>query len=118
MRVCTSCGRRISPGSWCDLPLVGEIDNGRERGESLELRNCSCGSTLSKPIGEHAPPSTAPTPAVRPKEVVLIVGCECTRAKGGAASAGCPKCAGQRYIKATFANHAEMEAYAAALGVR
>jgi hypothetical protein len=31
------------------------MDNGREVGELLELRLCSCGTSLTKPIGEHAP---------------------------------------------------------------
>ncbi len=33
------------------------MDNGREKGELIELRNCSCGSTLGEEIGEHEPPS-------------------------------------------------------------
>jgi hypothetical protein len=39
------------------------MDNGRELGELLELRNCpDCCSTIAKPIGEHAPPSLFPSP--------------------------------------------------------
>jgi hypothetical protein len=37
--------------------MVGTMDNGRGVGEFIELRNCSCGSTISKEIGDHAPPS-------------------------------------------------------------
>jgi hypothetical protein len=33
------------------------MDNGRGVGELLELRRCSCGTTLAREIGEHAPPS-------------------------------------------------------------
>jgi hypothetical protein len=40
------------------LRLVGTADNGRGIGELLELRNCTCGSTISRPIGEHQPSST------------------------------------------------------------
>jgi len=44
---------------------VGTADNGRGVGELLELRNCSCGSTLAKPIGEHEPSSSANIKAVK-----------------------------------------------------
>jgi hypothetical protein len=53
----------ISPESWKRLPMVGTMDNGRGVGEFIELRNCSCGSTISKAIGEHAPPSDPLLPA-------------------------------------------------------
>jgi hypothetical protein len=33
------------------------MDNGRGVGELIELRLCSCGSTLAREIGEHEPPS-------------------------------------------------------------
>jgi hypothetical protein len=56
MKLC-ACGRSISPDSWGRLPLLGTTDNGRGIGELLELRNCNCGSTLAKPIGEHRPAS-------------------------------------------------------------
>ncbi len=52
-----SCGRAISKRSWGNLPFIGTMDNGRNAGEVFELRNCSCGSTLASPIGEHAPPT-------------------------------------------------------------
>jgi hypothetical protein len=35
------------------------MDNGRFRGEMLELRLCVCGSSLAVPIGEHPPSSAA-----------------------------------------------------------
>ena len=56
MKVC-ACGRSISPPSWGRLPLLGTMDNGRGVGELIELRLCSCGSTLAREIGEHEPPS-------------------------------------------------------------
>lgn len=39
-----SCGKSFTATEWCLLPLVGVQ---RMPGESLELRNCSCGSTIS-----------------------------------------------------------------------
>jgi hypothetical protein len=54
MKKC-SCGRVLSPDSWSKLPLLGTMDNGRNAGELLELRLCSCGTTLTVPIGEHLP---------------------------------------------------------------
>lgn len=67
------CGRRISRESWPRLPLIGSIDNGRDVGELLELRLCDgCQSTLSVPIGEHAPSSrallVAPAVAAPPRD--------------------------------------------------
>ena len=38
------CDREYDARSWSDLPLVGYQDDGVEH---LELRNCSCGSTLA-----------------------------------------------------------------------
>ncbi|HEY2514001.1 MAG TPA: hypothetical protein VGI39_24210 [Polyangiaceae bacterium] len=55
-----SCGRAISPESWGRLPLIGTADNGRGIGELLELRNCTCGSTVAIAIGIHGPPSSKP----------------------------------------------------------
>jgi hypothetical protein len=58
MKKC-SCGRSYPPESWANLPLLGTMDNGRDVGELLELRMCpSCRTTLTKPIGEHAPSLT------------------------------------------------------------
>jgi hypothetical protein len=54
MKKC-SCGRVISPESWSKLRLLGTMDNGRFVGELLELRLCTCGTSLTIPIGEHAP---------------------------------------------------------------
>lgn len=65
LKVC-ACGRSFTRSTWSALPFVGTADNGRERGELLELRNCLCGSTISIAIGEHAPSSpeaTAPDDA-------------------------------------------------------
>lgn len=54
------CGRIYDSGAWRALEKVGEIDNGREVGERIELRNCACLSTLAWEVGVHAisvPPS-------------------------------------------------------------
>jgi len=42
------CGRQYDSGEWKLLPYVGEIDDEVER---LELRNCSCKSTLAIVLG-------------------------------------------------------------------
>jgi hypothetical protein len=63
-----SCGRSISPDSWGRLPLVGTADNGRGVGELIELRNCICGSTISVPIGVHAPSSSERLPVASKHE--------------------------------------------------
>jgi hypothetical protein len=53
-----SCGRSYLSGSWRALRLIGYIDNGRDAaGEVLELRNCTCGSTIALDFGD-LPPST------------------------------------------------------------
>jgi hypothetical protein len=67
MKSC-ACGRLISPESWGRLRLVGTADNGRGIGELLELRNCSCGSTISQPIGVHGPPSSVHLPVAAERE--------------------------------------------------
>jgi CheY-like chemotaxis protein len=48
------CGRVYDEDTWSALKLVGEIDNGRDVGERLELRQCQCKSTLAWQIGQHA----------------------------------------------------------------
>jgi hypothetical protein len=48
------CGRAYDVETWTQLAKVGEIDNGREVGERMELRNCKCGSTLAWELGKHA----------------------------------------------------------------
>jgi DNA-binding response OmpR family regulator len=48
------CGRRYDRDSWLALRFVGEVDNGREAGERLELRQCLCNSTLAWELGRHA----------------------------------------------------------------
>jgi DNA-binding response OmpR family regulator len=48
------CGRVYDDKTWAALPFVAEMDNGREVGERLELRRCSCRSTLAWQIGSHA----------------------------------------------------------------
>lgn len=50
-----ACGRTFSSESWSALTLIGTMDNGRDAGELFELRQCPCGTTLTLPIGEHAP---------------------------------------------------------------
>jgi hypothetical protein len=49
------CGRTFTAESWTELKSLGTIDNGRHTGELLDLRLCLCGTTLTLPIGEHAP---------------------------------------------------------------
>jgi DNA-binding response OmpR family regulator len=49
-----SCGRIYDWPTWGALQFVGEIDNGREVGERLELRQCVCKTTLAWQIGPHA----------------------------------------------------------------
>lgn len=41
---CTVCQRKYMPGEWTALPFVGYMPAGETR---LELRNCSCCTTLS-----------------------------------------------------------------------
>lgn len=43
MKEC-ACGITYSAEQWADLPLVGE--QRFEDGVTMELRNCSCGSTM------------------------------------------------------------------------
>jgi two-component system response regulator MprA len=47
------CGRAYDAASWSLLPWVGEIDNGMEVGEHIELRDCTCGSMLARELGRH-----------------------------------------------------------------
>lgn len=49
-----SCGRSYDAVAWAALPFVAEIDNGRDAGEHIELRDCICGSTLARELGRHA----------------------------------------------------------------
>jgi len=42
------------PVRWAALPLVGRWDMRPDGGELLELRNCSCKSTLAVEIKEEA----------------------------------------------------------------
>lgn len=48
------CGRRWTALEWRGLPFVGVMDFGEEDEPRLELRNCDCGSTLSRQIEEDA----------------------------------------------------------------
>lgn len=41
------CGQTYDRATWHNLPLVGVI---RDREETLELRNCVCGSTRAEPL--------------------------------------------------------------------
>src|SRR5437899_12621895 len=76
---CT-CGRRYNGESWSSLRLLGTMDNGRKVGELLELRLCSCGTSLAVPIGIHAPslsPSSSPSvrrlPSSGKRPTVLVI---------------------------------------------
>ena len=49
-RRCTCCGRILSYMEWLALPLQGlqrDIEDEQGRPMVLELRNCSCGTTLA-----------------------------------------------------------------------
>ena len=46
--VCSCCGRTYGDADWALLPLCGHMELRSER--PLELRNCSCGSTISRRI--------------------------------------------------------------------
>ena len=48
-KTCGACGCSYTADKWRALPLKGIIDDRREHadGERLELRNCTCGSTLA-----------------------------------------------------------------------
>ncbi len=54
LKQCHCCCRVYDEEGWRALPKVGEIDNGREVGERLELRQCECKSTLAWELGPHA----------------------------------------------------------------
>ena len=50
-----ACGALYSADEWRSLAWVAVIDNGRDVGEELELRNCArCGSTIAWQLGRHA----------------------------------------------------------------
>ena len=42
-----SCGKHYTSGEWVALPWVGELPD-PEAGEVLQMRNCSCGSTIGR----------------------------------------------------------------------
>ncbi len=48
------CGRAYDSEQWQKLTWLCEMDNGREIGERLELRQCACRSTLAWELGRHA----------------------------------------------------------------
>jgi hypothetical protein len=50
---CGKCGRIYDSAQWVCLPIVGfqTFDYGEEF-ETLELRNCDCGSTMARSIEE------------------------------------------------------------------
>lgn len=54
LKQCHCCRRVYDEQGWLVLSMVGEIDNGREVGERLELRQCECRSTLAWELGHHA----------------------------------------------------------------
>ena len=49
LKTCGTCGRRLTAADWKALPLIGVIDDRRKHsdGERMQMRNCSCGSTLA-----------------------------------------------------------------------
>ncbi len=50
---CTCCGRAYDAEGWAALPYVGTQSDGL--GEVLELRNCTCKSTLTIELRESEP---------------------------------------------------------------
>ena len=56
IKTCGACGRRLTAADWKALPLIGVIDDRRKHsdGERMEMRNCSCGSTLGL-VTDRAP---------------------------------------------------------------
>lgn len=61
-KVCPMCQRPIRKKSWDKLDLKGKMPlNSRDRdSEKIELRNCSCGSTIAQP--ESATKKSDPPP--------------------------------------------------------
>lgn len=52
MKVCSGCGAKISRRQWEELPLLGHqvmppYEPENDPGEVLEMRNHTCGSTLT-----------------------------------------------------------------------
>ena len=45
MKTCTCCKKHYDKAGWEALERVGVVDDGD--GGTLELRNCSCGSTIA-----------------------------------------------------------------------
>jgi DNA-binding response OmpR family regulator len=59
------CGRVYDAESWRELAWLSEMDNGRDVGERLELRQCLCKSTLAWELGSHAVSVRVPVPRER-----------------------------------------------------
>jgi hypothetical protein len=54
MKSCKTCGTTHDGASWSCLKLCGYQPNGRETaGEIMELRLCSCGSSLAMDFGDQ-----------------------------------------------------------------
>ena len=52
MKTCTCCGQTYDSATWRLLPFVGQLDvpagdSEDEPAETLEMRNCTCGSTIA-----------------------------------------------------------------------
>jgi CheY-like chemotaxis protein len=60
------CGRVYDAESWRELTWLSEMDNGRDVGERLELRQCACKSTLAWELGRHAVSVRIPVARSRP----------------------------------------------------
>lgn len=54
-KTCTCCQRRISPLEWSQLPLLGWQSDDVE---TLELRDCLCGSTIAVVLSPAPVPRT------------------------------------------------------------
>lgn len=55
IKVCTKCGRSYTCCEWKKLPFAGGSKDGLQKypwGEVQELRNCTCGTTLSLVLDE------------------------------------------------------------------
>lgn len=48
IKKCPNCGAEYTRETWAELPRVGRQDDGVE---ALELRNCTCKSTIAVDVG-------------------------------------------------------------------
>jgi hypothetical protein len=55
-KICTCCGRTFSKAAWAELPSLGVMPGENAAGEpcGLELKNCTCQSTLAVEVPAQA----------------------------------------------------------------